>query len=558
MDIISTIADVLLSCSRSKKNRTAERPAANAPEPPTTNTSSSSPSSSSNTNSTTTTSLEPSLPSSASLLSSLFPTLSQSPGPSGGSSDQATSSASAGESAHSKKSKLDVERILRILQAGQTPSTSSASSDPSASLLQQLPPELLAGGPEGEENPLGSFLTKDAIRMLMPTLQEVNHKFNVEKQLHALNATAAMAKIMPKTLPPGTDTTEEDELEEDLLDEEEEDTIEYKFTPRPVFIATICQVCKNPLKSFVHCERCKMVSYCGEEHRRTDQPAHRELCAVLCEVAGNRGGHIYQLARKLNVPEYRNLRVHTLNQIELTLKRPMQAYEREIVLFPRICLTPECREWRQELLTECTDCRQQTGLPFGSTFTIHLVGAELQFEGDTLDKWEAFFLHLVPEVAVLRVVFVGPELNVENLPIDVISRIRMCRTCRLKCRVVAFDFQCRTMYHDYRHSSRYQRPNLICFFNPGLHRTTGFAGQDSWPVTIRAATEAGCPMLVTAYTELESPLDLDRLQRESTRALQVVQPPTVNPYGSKRPDRNFISDDTAPMIFKNYYYFIVK
>lgn len=67
---------------------------------------------------------------------------------------------------------------------------------------------------------------------------------------------------------------------------------------------------------------------------------------------------------------------------------------------------------------------QQTGLPFGSTFTIHLVGAELQFEGDTLDKWEAFFLHLVPEVAVLRVVFVGPELNVENLPIDVISRIR--------------------------------------------------------------------------------------------------------------------------------------
>uniref|UniRef100_A0A182VJ02 MYND-type domain-containing protein n=1 Tax=Anopheles merus TaxID=30066 RepID=A0A182VJ02_ANOME len=653
MDIISTIADVLLSCSRSKKNRTAERPAANAPEPPTTNTSSSSPSSSSNTNSTTTTSLDPSLSSSASLLSSLFPTLSQSPGPSGGSSDQASSSTSAGESAHSKKSKLDVERILRILQAGQTPSTSSASSDPSASLLQQLPPELLAGGLEGEENPLGSFLTKDAIRMLMPTLQEVNHKFNVEKQLHALNATAAMAKIMPKTLPPGTDTTEEDELEEDLLDEEEEDTIEYKFTPRPVFIATICQVCKNPLKSFVHCERCKMVSYCGEEHRRTDQPAHRELCAVLCEVAGNRGGHIYQLARKLNVPEYRNLRVHTLNQIELTLKRPMQAYEREIVLFPRICLTPECREWRQELLTECTDCRQvsycadnpahlpashrrwckayllfqklilrqrilgriepvlpsrilskpaplpanideafkqlyknstvprdecvyavlsqiataplsalyayqQTGLPFGSTFTIHLVGAELQFEGDTLDKWEAFFLHLVPEVAVLRVVFVGPELNVENLPIDVISRIRMCRTCRLKCRVVAFDFQCRTMYHDYRHSSRYQRPNLICFFNPGLHRTTGFAGQDSWPVTIRAATEAGCPMLVTAYTELESPLDLDRLQRESTRALQVVQPPTVNPYGSKRPDRNFISDDTAPMIFKNYYYFIVK
>uniref|UniRef100_A0A182YJD2 MYND-type domain-containing protein n=1 Tax=Anopheles stephensi TaxID=30069 RepID=A0A182YJD2_ANOST len=659
MDIISTIADVLLSHSRSKKNRSAGASSSNASKPTNSPSSSTSlePSSSSSSSS------SPSA-SSASLLSSLFPSLSQSPGnPAASTSHQA----SPAEPAPKQKSKLDLERILRILQASQ-PSSSTAgtesgqataspsssgtrSGQPSSSGLE--PSEMLPSGTDGDENPLGSFLTKDAIRALMPTLQEVNVKFNVEKQLQALNATAAMAKIMPKTLPPGTDTTEEDELEEDLLDEETEDTIEYKFTPRPVFIATICQVCKNPLKSYFHCERCLMVSYCGDEHRRMDQPSHRELCTVLCEIAANRGGHIYQLARKLNVQEYRNLRVHTLNQIELSLKRSMLAFEREIVLFPRICITPDCREWRQELLTECTDCRQvsyctanpahlqashrrwckayllfqklilrqrilgriepvlparilskptplpanideafkhlyknstvprdecvyavlsqiataplsalyayqQTGLPFGSTFTIHLVGAELQFEGDTLDKWEAFFLHLVPEVAVLRVVFVGPELNVENLPIDVISRIRMCRTCRMKCRVVAFDFQCRTMYHDYRHSSRYQRPNLICFFNPGLHRTTGFAGLDSWPTTIRAATEPGCPMLVTAYTELESPLDLERLQRESTRTLQIVQAPSVNPFASKRPDRNFISDDTAPMIFKNYYYFVVK
>lgn len=66
----------------------------------------------------------------------------------------------------------------------------------------------------------------------------------------------------------------------------------------------------------------------------------------------------------------------------------------------------------------------QAGLRPTETFTIHLVGAELQFEGDTLDKWEAFFLHIVPEITELRLVFVGPELNVENLPIDIISRIR--------------------------------------------------------------------------------------------------------------------------------------
>uniref|UniRef100_A0AAG5DLY4 MYND-type domain-containing protein n=1 Tax=Anopheles atroparvus TaxID=41427 RepID=A0AAG5DLY4_ANOAO len=652
MDIISTIADVLLSYPRSKRNR------ADAAGPSEPTKSSFDPSS---------LSLESSA-SPASLFSSLFP--SQSSGPSTGAQDHpssasdhlATTSSSSADSAGSdakapkQKSKIDLERILRILQSTQNAQRAaggteqpSTSSSPSTTASQ--PTETLADA--ALEGPLGSFLTPDAIRMLMPTLKEVNVKLNVEKQLEALNATAAMAKLFPKTLPPGTDTTEEDELEEDLLDEESDDTIEYKFTPRPVFIATICQMCKNPLKTFFHCERCRMVSYCSEDHRRLDQPPHRDLCAVLADIASLRGGHIYHMARKLNVQEYRNLRVHTLSQIELTIKRPLQAFEREIVLFPRICLAPDCREWNQELLTECKDCRQvsycaaqpmhlqqshsrwckayllfqklilrqrllgriepvlpvrivskptplaanidetfkqlyknssalrdecvysvlsqiatapltalyayqQTGLPFGKTFTIHLVGAELQFEGDTLDKWEAFFLHLVPEVAVLRVVFVGPELNVENLPIDIISRIRMCRTCRTKCRVVAFDFQCRTMYHDYRHSSRYQRPDLICFFNPGLHRFTGYAGLDSWPQTIRTATEAGCPMLVTAYTELESPLDLERLQRESTRVLQVTRAPSVNPFGSKRPDRNFISEETAPMIFKNYFYFLVQ
>lgn len=57
-------------------------------------------------------------------------------------------------------------------------------------------------------------------------------------------------------------------------------------------------------------------------------------------------------------------------------------------------------------------------------FTIHLIGAELQFEADTLDKWETFFLHLIPQLVELRIVFVGPELNAENLPLEILSRIR--------------------------------------------------------------------------------------------------------------------------------------
>lgn len=67
---------------------------------------------------------------------------------------------------------------------------------------------------------------------------------------------------------------------------------------------------------------------------------------------------------------------------------------------------------------------QIAGQMMQECFTIHLIGAELQFEADTLDKWETFFLHLVPQLVELRIVFVGPELNAENLPLEILSRIR--------------------------------------------------------------------------------------------------------------------------------------
>lgn len=67
-----------------------------------------------------------------------------------------------------------------------------------------------------------------------------------------------------------------------------------------------------------------------------------------------------------------------------------------------------------------------------------------------------------------------------------------------------------------------------------------------------------CPIVVTSYTEIESPRDLERLQKESDRPLSVVQSPHINPFASQRPERNFISDEIAPMIFKNFFCFCVK
>lgn len=86
--------------------------------------------------------------------------------------------------------------------------------------------------------------------------------------------------------------------------------------------------------------------------------------------------------------------------------------------------------------------QQKSGVSVTSKFVMHLIGnfnsqlklaeikdkmisgAEMQFECDLLNKWEAFFLHLAPEISDLHIVFVGPELNTEKLPIDIISRTR--------------------------------------------------------------------------------------------------------------------------------------
>lgn len=40
------------------------------------------------------------------------------------------------------------------------------------------------------------------------------------------------------------------------------------------------------------------------------------------------------------------------------LKRTLQPFEREILLFPRICSLNTCREWNFEKLIECNVCGQ--------------------------------------------------------------------------------------------------------------------------------------------------------------------------------------------------------
>lgn len=74
-----------------------------------------------------------------------------------------------------------------------------------------------------------------------------------------------------------------------ILQDEEEEFVEYKFSPRPVFISTACQICKVPLDTPNPCKFCQMVSYCSSEHERDDQMSHGPLCTAIQEIAKKRG-----------------------------------------------------------------------------------------------------------------------------------------------------------------------------------------------------------------------------------------------------------------------------
>lgn len=102
---------------------------------------------------------------------------------------------------------------------------------------------------------------------------------------------------------------------------------------------------------------------------------------------------------------------------------------------------------------------------------------------------------------------------------------------------------------------------LVCFFNPGFHHINSLNGFDTWSETIKLTSMAECPVVITSYTEYESPRDLDRFHNESInygKQMTLIYGPNLNPYASQRPERNFISDEIVPLIFKNYCCFVLK
>lgn len=455
--------------------------------------------------------------------------------------------------------------------------------------------------------------------------------------------TRSMATFLRGDDPSATIWRESSSSEDENEDEER---VELNVRPRFVFASSLCAICMERSKLF--CDRCRMVSYCSTAHRAQGSTKHGELCEPLNEIRSSMASTLSDGSR-LDAEQYRVYRLKLAAFLESRIGRPLQLWEREIVLYPRVCRSCRCfgeksiccsrcgmeyfceehagehenwcaqfqilqrvllfqhrygwvdpkipNEYRQisiirpdldldRLLFEiygdrCTYYRnmdtytystlsQLCTIPLTALYstqtcctewgdkiewTIHLVGAEFQFEGMNLRVWEKLFLHFLPNLKKLRLILIGPELRLPSgVPPKLLSAVPLCKKCKSTGRAVIVTFKPETLYHEA--SERLVAPDLICVYNPGLYRRTGFGGKDSWLETIREFCKASVPVTVTSYTKREILWEIARIS--SVADVRVVLQPRENPFASVKPDRNFVSDDTDPLIYKNYYLTIVR
>ncbi|XP_043600042.1 uncharacterized protein LOC122575315 isoform X2 [Bombus pyrosoma] len=317
----------------------------------------------------------------------------------------------------------------------------------------------------------------------------------------------------------------------------------------------VCRVCRRFSEKLICCAHCGMEFFC-EEHG----DEHKNWCEEF---------RVYQRILQLQQKHgYVNPKIPNAH-LEMFVAQPefhfdelmhriygSSLYYRQMdcytyALLSHLCTIPLTALYSMQI--SCPEWRNRT------EWTIHILGAEFQFEGIHLDVWEKLFLHFLPNLQKLHLILIGPELQLpKDVPPRLLSMVPICKKCKSAGRAVIVTFKPEKLYHCLVRdpSQTLATPDLICLFNPGLYRTTGFAGKDTWLETIREFSKTLAPTTITSYTAQEMLWEINRIN--SVADVEVLLQPCKNPFASVKPDRNFVSDNTNPLIYKNYYITIVK
>ena len=329
----------------------------------------------------------------------------------------------------------------------------------------------------------------------------------------------------------------------------------YLWEKEMICFPQVCHTCyESDTQKLTTCQNCHHVSYCKLNHLKTDHDIWCKEFQVYRDITLYQFHHgiIQPLLPDKSLQQYAPLtgdmktfllNTNTVEEKSLELQRLNLVALSDIATCPLTVLFS---------LQQCN-----FHLETIETLTIHLVGAEMQFEVETLQKWELFLLHLIPSLKTLKIVFIGPELKTESKFNQTLGKNKTCMKCNTAGRMVIYEFW-KTLYHKFVMSSDYQKPDLICAFNAGLYRLTDFEGKDTWSPTIKVMLkEPDIPVVVTEYTQKELPFDIQRTQN-IVDSLEILTPSTRNPFASLKPSLNFLSEETVPVIFKNFYVTILQ
>ncbi|KAI9588055.1 hypothetical protein GQX74_003901 [Glossina fuscipes] len=171
-------------------------------------------------------------------------------------------------------------------------------------------------------------------------------------------------------------------------------------------------------EKLINCNNCGMVSYCREnpQHLPND---HEKWCKA------------FQLFKQLIIHQEKFGRLEPqlpkkiLKDLPVNCCKTKDIYKKlNINLTENSCEYAALTQLSTVPLTSWYTLKLCDQLRDNQELTIHLIGAEIDFEVDILHKWELFFLHITPTLRRLNVVFVGPELNACNISFDQLKKTK--------------------------------------------------------------------------------------------------------------------------------------
>ncbi|EFN89206.1 hypothetical protein EAI_07709, partial [Harpegnathos saltator] len=154
---------------------------------------------------------------------------------------------------------------------------------------------------------------------------------------------------------------------------------------------------------------------------------------------------------------------------------------------------------------------------------IHIMAANY-IDKKYLPAWE-FILHLYPVISDLRIVLIGPELDVEK------ENINTCSACNIKYLKLSFETHS-MLYHQYVNSQWYKQPNLIVAFQADL------SIWGSLSESIFKLREQNCPFLLTAKSKLKADENINKIEEILSSPLNFIYHDS-NKFSSYKPYRDY-------------------